>query len=108
MACDDGKIKDQLTTKLRNFGNHLHNRNVIEKGSGKLEVVYRPMKENVKHHSYYSSYCLGYYGKKELWKHGGRCPLNDQFLKTKQFVRQGQALLPPPPRSDCSGEEEPD
>ena len=98
LSCSQKSMKEKLVIKLRNHGNHLHNMKVLREGQGTLEVAYRPRPSDVRHHTYYlpCTYCYGYYGKKELWKHARRCLLNDGTTKKKQHVRGARAVLPCP------------
>mgnify|MGYP001793677343 CR=1 FL=1 len=99
MACKSKAIRDNLMTKLRNLGNHLHNLEVLKSGEGQLKVVYRPKQErgHVVWNYVPCTYCLGYYLKSDLWKHVQRCPLREGKAAVGiRHVELGRALLPVP------------
>lgn len=69
---DKGKKCRQLL-KIRNLGNHKHNKQVLEKGEGEFIVLHRP-KDLADHRDYVPCrFCYGYLAKQAIWKHG--CPL---------------------------------
>ncbi|XP_072015345.1 uncharacterized protein [Amphiura filiformis] len=98
LALTQGPEKDSMWIKMRNYGNHIHNYHVLEKGEGELIVVYRPSHEVSPAHYTPCPDCLGYYSKTEFYKH--RCKLTKlsekDEEKRRQRVREGQLLLPPP------------
>jgi len=71
---ESDKAKKNLAIfKLRNLGDHEHNRTVVERGSGQFLVHYRP-KADADYRSFVPChYCYGYFSKKSIWKH--LCPL---------------------------------
>ena len=71
---NDKRRKNLIISKLRNMGNHQHNRSVIESGKGEFLVTYRPKEEGADYRNYVPcKYCFSYLAKKSLWKHS--CPL---------------------------------
>ena len=95
LSCNDKVVKEKLMTKLRNLGNHLHNMDVLKAGKGTLQVVYQ--EADAKDASSYvpCPHCLGYYGKKELWKHANCCQLRSASTSgRKQCVKEARNLLP--------------
>ncbi|KAJ8023168.1 N-lysine methyltransferase KMT5A-B [Holothuria leucospilota] len=98
-----GKEKEKLWVKIRNFGNHVHNYGVLEKGEGDLVVVYRP-----KGYANPSDYqpcvnCLGYYSCNEFYRH--RCKLREESSareldsgkkRRRSHLKESRLLLPPP------------
>lgn len=111
-ATREKSLKDKLLTKMRNYGNFLHNADVLEKGVGEIIPVYRPS-YNADYNNYIPcKYCLGYFAKSDLWKHSCKVKedlnLPDQKGKGKkkreEFVRPGQLLLPSPGRSEIAHE----
>lgn len=98
----DPKIKDARFTYLRNLGNHLHNGEVIRSGVGRLIVAYR-QSDSADWQDYVPcEFCLGYYAKREYWKHVQRCtaaPANSK--KHGRLLESARMLLPVPAgRSD--------
>ncbi|KAJ8041497.1 hypothetical protein HOLleu_12327 [Holothuria leucospilota] len=102
LAAEKGPEKDKLWIKIRNFGNHLHNYEVLRQGEGELIVVYRP--ETYGDPSDYQPCvdCLGYLSRNEFYRH--KCKLREedkedsQSQKKKQScVQNSRMLLPPPP-----------
>jgi len=70
----DKQRKNLIISKLRNMGNHQHNRSVIESGKGEFLVTYRPKEEGADYRNYAPcKYCFSYLAKKSIWKHS--CPL---------------------------------
>ena len=66
--------KNKILERIRNIGNHLHNREVLLKGEGELFVKYRPSKPgtNVEEFSPCPN-CFGYFKRTDLWRH--KCQL---------------------------------
>lgn len=98
LAEEKGDKKDALWTKIRNFGNHLHNYGVLQKGEGDLIVVYRPDKEADPSDYNPCVDCLGYYSSSEFYRH--KCKLRKNIkgdqAKEKTGIKQSRLLLPPP------------
>jgi hypothetical protein len=76
----------------------LHNVSVLYEGNGELRVVYRPSTDNADPHYYLPCpHCLGYYGKKEMWKHARRCQFNaTPEVRSGRGIREARRLLPRP------------
>ena len=99
LGCKNRNLQRNLATKLRNLGNHLHNLKVLKSGEGQLEVVYRPKKEKNHPVPRYIPcvHCLGYYWRKEFWKHVRRCPLREgKTTSINRIVEEMRVQLPPP------------
>ena len=76
MSCKDRRMKGALMTRLRNLGNHFHNRKVLRSGEGTFIVTYTPktLTEPKRNGCFLPCvYCLGYYNNSTLWKHVSRC-----------------------------------
>ena len=89
-----GKSKEVELKKLRNAGDHLHNIDILKGGEGDIVV-----KKNIKRKTSNEDYvpcprCVGYFFKRDLWRH--KCPnLNpDDKTPKKQLVRKGRLILP--------------
>lgn len=95
MAATDQQTRTLLMTKMRNLGNHLHNKKVLADKKGELFVVYRPSQSASLHPYNYvpCSTCLGWYRKRELWKHKTKCVLNPDKEQKKNHVKESRALL---------------
>ena len=91
---NDKAKKNLAVLKLRNLGDHEHNRTVVERGSGEFLVRYRP-KADADYRSFVPCrYCYGYFSKKSIWKH--LCPLapkTDDGRKVKGLRKGGTSLL---------------
>jgi len=61
MNDNDKRRKNLIISKLRNMGNHQHNRSVIESGKGEFLVTYRPKEEGADYSSFSSLYCVSLY-----------------------------------------------
>ncbi|XP_033111473.1 uncharacterized protein LOC117112464 [Anneissia japonica] len=101
LAAKKGPDKDKLWIKIRNYGNHLHNYEVLREGVGQLIVVYRPNEYGDPNDYQPCVDCLGYFSRNEFYRH--KCKLRmvkdseDVEIKTKKCnVKDGRMLLPPP------------
>ena len=90
-CCKDDKLRIALMGRLRNLGNHLRNKRVLQAGEGTFIVSYIPrsVSSDSKNETCYLPcvYCLGYYAKATLWKHSSRCLLR----KEENVINQQQA-----------------
>ena len=90
--------RERLLTKLRNTGNHKHNCETITTNSGSLCVVYRPSPEtDTSMYDYLPCpHCLGYYDKKQLWKHvKHRCVMKtDDARNFTRVISKARFLMP--------------
>ena len=89
-----GKSKECELKKLRNAGDHLHNIDILKGGEGDI-VVKKNIKRKTSHEDYVPCpRCVGYFYKRDLWRH--KCPnLNpDDKTPSKQLVRKGRLILP--------------
>lgn len=87
-----------LLMKMRNLGNHQHNTRVFRDGHGTIEVVYRSSSGKGASADAYvpCQHCFGWFGRDELWKHVGRCPLNVDKKKKSRHITMGELLKPAP------------
>jgi hypothetical protein len=103
---DDKREFLKQLLRIRNLGNHKHNCDVVRNGCGTLVVVYTP-KEPVtcEFADEYvpCPYCVGYYNKKQLWRHcKNRCvwrPSDRTGGIERYFTKSGRYLLPVPPNT---------
>ena len=98
-ATTDKTLKDKFLTKMRNYGNFLHNAEVLQKGEGVIIPVYRPSYPANYENYLPCKHCLGYFAKKDLWKH--TCKVKEdlpsekgQCKKKQDLVKSGRLLLP--------------
>lgn len=88
-------------SKLRNLGDHMHNRSVWEKGTGEIVVKRKGRAERgakCVEEFVPCPDCLGYYHKKDLWRH--HCVARGKEVHTSRSkVIAGKLLLPPIPGS---------
>ncbi|KAJ8034113.1 hypothetical protein HOLleu_20819 [Holothuria leucospilota] len=88
---------DKIWTKVRNLGNHHHNKEVFAGKCFDLVVKKRPTKgKKVRIQKYVPCLdCFGYYHCKTLWSHRKICPLRSKTSPKKaRHVKEGRALLP--------------
>lgn len=91
LACTDPKEKEKHLNKLRNLGNHLHNIDVLKKGSGIFLVNHRPSGKDSKAENYVPcNYCYAYMLKSEVWRH--KC--QHKGSKPQPKARECSVLLP--------------
>lgn len=89
------EYRNNILTKLRNIGSHIHNCRVLQKGEGDLLVVYRPSNNEVDAKNYMPCpTCYGYFSKNEMWKH--RCRLNNDKKKYHRIIHASKQLIPLP------------
>ena len=94
--------KNAEFSKLRNKGDHLHNIEVIKSGSGTI-VTKRKVKGNVKNEDFIPcAHCLGYFFRRDLWRHKCTEEKSDHPKGVKQAVREGALLLPAVVGDDAS------
>ena len=93
MSENNKQEKDKLYIKIRNLGDHLHNRKVLRSGEGDLAVRYRPRNGDEGNSDHYGPCprCYGYYIRRELWRH--RCPLAIEQPKEKGLKLASASLL---------------
>ncbi|XP_071853449.1 uncharacterized protein [Apostichopus japonicus] len=102
LAAKKGPEKDKLWIKMRNYGNHLHNYEVLSKGEGELIVVYRPQKCGDPNDYQPCLDCLGYLSRNEFYRH--KCKLrreqdheeSEEQKRRHSLLRDARMLLPPP------------
>ena len=87
-----------LLEKLRNLGNFKHNIEVIKHGEGQL-IPWRAPSEPVDAAEYCPcEHCLGFFLKKELWRHENKCKFNTcssmDNKKERRVISRSQMLLP--------------
>lgn len=94
-AKNSKKERDRLFNKLKNLGNFKYNIEVLKGGSGDLIVCRRPSKETLTSLDFLPCiYCYGFFSKKELWRHTGKCSSKDTKLKDqKGIIARSRFLL---------------
>lgn len=87
---------------LRNKGNHAHNVQVLQKGSGYIIPVKRPT--FLVSASLYlpCKQCLGYYVGSDMWKHLKKCPLTEEKKSQSKHLQAECSMLLPMPESVSS------
>ena len=91
-----------LLEKLRNLGNFKHNCDVLKRGSGQL-ILWRAPSEPVEAGDYSPcEHCLGFFRKKELWRHESKCKFSTGSKKRRKVIPRLQMLLPA--AATCSDE----
>eukprot|EP00057_Strongylocentrotus_purpuratus_P029571 XP_011684045.1 PREDICTED: uncharacterized protein LOC105447544 [Strongylocentrotus purpuratus] len=101
-ATVDKKLKAKRLTRMRNYGNYLHNEKVLKEQKGELIVVYRPGHEAAPENYGPCPDCLGYYSISEIWKH--RCLFREEpnadgepsKKRQRNWRRESRMLLPRP------------
>ena len=85
--------KNKILERIRNIGNHLHNREVLLKGEGELFVKYRPSNPgtNVEEFSPCPN-CFGYFKRTDLWRH--KCQLKPKGSHAMRISTASKLLLP--------------
>ena len=93
ITAESQKEKRKILERIRNIGNHLHNREVLLKGRGELFVKYRPSSpgSNVEKFSP-CPYCFGYFRTADLWRH--KCQLKPERSNTMRISVASKLLLP--------------
>ena len=93
------RLRKEHLDEIRKRGNFLHNTSVIRKGEGTIVPCRRP-RDNITADQYIPcNQCLGFFLKKDLWKHKKNCSQGISRSKpsrTRPFKHQqaGAALLP--------------
>ncbi|XP_070210395.1 uncharacterized protein [Littorina saxatilis] len=94
-SCKDEKKKSALLTKIRNYGNHRHNDDVLASGKGIIIVIHRPTdsERNTPHSYVPCPDCYGYFRRSLMYRHA--CPLapDGQKVKGTSRVKKGESLL---------------
>ena len=95
MSLRDRTERVRHVTRLRNLGNHRHNKKVLEAGRGEFLVTYRS-----KRHATASEYvpcknCWAYVLKVELFRHRCKFPKKEMRVRRRRAAEAKQ-LLPPP------------
>ena len=79
--------------KLRNAGNHKNNIEVIQSGSGEIVIKRRKRTMTTMDSVVPCVKCLGWYAKKDLWRH--KCIKKDQqSVPKRKAVQEGSLLIP--------------
>ncbi|XP_039675537.1 uncharacterized protein LOC120570916 isoform X3 [Perca fluviatilis] len=67
--------RKRIFDELRNWGNYLHNKEVLKNNSGELKLRRRPSTTVIDPKTHvHCLYCKGMYGRKDMWRHVARCP----------------------------------
>ena len=88
MAIPKGSEERRLILKeLTNKGNFAYNIAVLEKGNGELLPTKRPSKQQCVKPDQYSpcEFCLGFYIKRDLWKHQKNCQQHQNRWNCKSW-----------------------
>jgi len=92
--------RGELMEKLRHHGNYKHSCSVIRKGYGELIPVRSPAHAEKAANYVPCEHCLGFFLKKELWKHVQNCSLKSSAdtrldaKKGRRVIGKGEMLLP--------------
>ena len=86
-----GQQKKKEFMKLRNAGDHCHNLKILKEKKGTL-VVQRQKKGSSNNDFVPCPNCLGYFLKKDLFRH--KCPCDGEGKRKKKSVKEGRHLLP--------------
>ena len=86
--------KKKILEKIRNIGNHLHNREVLLTGKGQLFVKYRPTEAGANTNDFSPCpYCFAYFRTKDLWRH--KCQMKpEKGQSTMRITAASKLLLP--------------
>ncbi|XP_077983223.1 uncharacterized protein LOC144438066 [Glandiceps talaboti] len=88
---------------LVNKGNHAHNCDVLEKGSGLL-IPYKRPNVDVPYTEYLPcQYCLGYFMRGDLWKHEKSCTMISKKTKASGHIQSKSAMLLPVAKEASDG-----
>jgi hypothetical protein len=83
-----------LLEKLRNKGNFQHNSAVLKAGVGQI-IPWRCPSEPADAKDFSPcEFCLGFFLKKELWRHERTCKFRTTKSKRKNVISRSQMLLP--------------
>ena len=99
LSCKDLRTRKALVVRLRNFGNHLHNRKVLRSGEGNIVVCGRMRDQSELDEDCYLPcvYCLGYYSKPSLNLHANTCRLRQVATSDEKtsvrYIHQSRMLL---------------
>ncbi|XP_059205277.1 uncharacterized protein LOC131984472 [Centropristis striata] len=67
--------RKKILDELRNWGNYLHNKEVLKSKSGELKLKRRPKTGEVTTKTFvHCLHCKGMFRRKEIWRHVSRCP----------------------------------
>ena len=98
------KERRMAIRKLANLGNHRNNVEALRSGRGELVVAKRPPEAVPKTFKDYlpCPYCLGWYSKYELSRHGGGlCKFRDaskESIDSRSILEEGRALIRDDPK----------
>lgn len=78
------KDRHKIFDSLRNKGNYHHNIETMRSGTGQIVTVRRPSELTNQKDYLPCQHCLGFFKKKELWKHDAVCAQNNQDEQNNQ------------------------
>ena len=85
--------KKKILERIRNIGNHLHNRQVLLNGNGELFVKYRPTNPGISCDEFSPCpNCFGYFRRKDLWRH--KCQFKPEGKPAMRISVASKLLLP--------------
>lgn len=88
------KEREWLLEKVRNQGNYQHNCRVLEVQEGIL-IPWRSPTQPVDPSNYIPcTFCLGFFLRKELWRHEHSCKFKTETKKGRRVIGRAESLLP--------------
>ncbi|KAK7475438.1 hypothetical protein BaRGS_00033319, partial [Batillaria attramentaria] len=88
------KERKLMLERIRNIGNFQHNCAVLKANEGIL-IPWRSPSEEVDPHDYIPcEFCLGFFLKKELWRHEENCKFRSTAKKGRKVISRSEGLLP--------------
>ncbi|XP_063067616.1 uncharacterized protein LOC134459242 [Engraulis encrasicolus] len=96
-----------LLEELRNKGNYQHNVSVIQNGVGEIVTSRQPSITVPVSEYLPCQHCLGFFVRKEMWRHEQSCKLNEKMggkkQKGRKRVQATSSCLVPLPNNDVGG-----
>lgn len=86
------KDRHKIFDSLRNKGNYHHNVEAIRSGKGQIVTVRRPSEMTDSKDYLPCKHCLGFFKKKELWKHDSVCAQKNQEEQNPKKRKRVQAV----------------
>ena len=95
MSLRDQTERIRHVTRLRNLGNHSHNKKVLEEGNGEILVTYRPKRDTKASDYVPCEACWAYVLKGDLFRHRCKFPKKETRVRGR-CAAEAELLLPPP------------